>query len=186
MTRAVLRYLLVGALLSACQSKPEPQSPSRAEPEDPASEAVYENESLRDGTDSTEADSKPDAPKKKASEPGGGFAPPPPAAPPPARAPSPAEPQPSRVEVRDDEALEADVLAELGALQRDSLVALQNALSSGAPDCERAALHRDRICDLAERICRLTEELPDSLEGKCADGNARCERARHDYSRSCK
>jgi hypothetical protein len=88
------------------------------------------------------------------------------------------------VEVTED-ALDVDPLVELDAQQRASLAALGTSLASDSPDCDGAAVHRDRICDLADRICRLTRELPDSLKGKCDDGNARCERAKRDYSRSC-
>src|SRR5690606_17331676 len=141
-------------------------------------DVAYETESDHDGADWSEE------PSDESPATNGGFAPPPPAPPPPAQTPPSPAPEPSRVEVTDD-ALDVDPLTELGALQRTSLAALETSLSSDSPDCDRAAVHRDRICELAQKICHLTRELPDSLKGNCDDGNARCERAKGEYSRSC-
>jgi hypothetical protein len=58
---------------------------------------------------------------------------------------------------------------------------------AGAPDCDAAPGLRDRICELADRICALTEDDPDdaSIAERCERANASCERARRDVARAC-
>jgi hypothetical protein len=48
-------------------------------------------------------------------------------------------------------------------------------------------LLRDRICELAARICRLADENGPSAElsARCADGRPRCERAKSKATGLC-
>jgi hypothetical protein len=57
---------------------------------------------------------------------------------------------------------------------------LDDTVSAGAPDCATVKLLRDRICELAARICRIADESGPSAElsARCADGKPRCDRAK--------
>jgi hypothetical protein len=63
----------------------------------------------------------------------------------------------------------------------------EEALSSGAPRCGEAERLRALVCDLAERICDLVEDLPRSSSGhgQCLDGRQRCEDAKRRYAAQC-
>ena len=58
---------------------------------------------------------------------------------------------------------------------------------ASAVDCDVAADLRDRICELAERICAIAAENPDDalLETQCKSGRAACDRARQNVSVGC-
>lgn len=64
---------------------------------------------------------------------------------------------------------------------------LDRALSLSVPDCSYAALLRDQICELAERVCNLADRnrhVPD-LAGRCAEGRESCTRATERVRASC-
>jgi hypothetical protein len=54
-----------------------------------------------------------------------------------------------------------------------------------APDCVSAAVFRDRVCELSERICRLADERPSAGATQHWDGRARCGDARRSFATSC-
>jgi hypothetical protein len=54
---------------------------------------------------------------------------------------------------------------------------LGDALSLAAPDCNVVRSLRDRICDLAEHICRLAAADPE-IKIRCDDGRIRCSDAK--------
>jgi hypothetical protein len=59
-------------------------------------------------------------------------------------------------------------------------------LSLSAPDCVTAAVFRDRVCELAERICRLADEhRAAESDAQCGDGRERCVQARRRYELGC-
>ena len=64
---------------------------------------------------------------------------------------------------------------------------LGDAMTLGTPDCDAARDLRDQICELAERICAISEAHPDERVAahRCGDGNTRCERARNDVGNTC-
>lgn len=55
------------------------------------------------------------------------------------------------------------------------------------PDCDVAADLRNRICELAARICRIAENQPNDadLQGMCERATAACEDARRDVTVNC-
>ena len=55
------------------------------------------------------------------------------------------------------------------------------------PDCGAAADLRDRICELAGRICAIAEREPSDgdVKQKCEASSGTCERARADVARIC-
>lgn len=160
--RSLLVVIAVACSLPACgkQSANEPaaaEAASDSEGEQKAKEAAPLDESRR--PDSAEAPAAPGA------------------------APAPAQ--------------ERDVLSERGrdapanldeamALLESTLSDLNRALTLSAPDCVMGARLRDRVCDLAEHICRLTDESAEpSAQELCGDGRARCADARKRYAESC-
>jgi hypothetical protein len=75
-----------------------------------------------------------------------------------------------------------DAMAELESSFSD----LQKALQLSTPDCVTARQMRDRVCDLAEQICRLADESGGaSSQRLCGDGRGRCSDARKRYDESC-
>jgi hypothetical protein len=61
-----------------------------------------------------------------------------------------------------------------------------DAMLLGTPDCPRACEHLAALCDLAERICSLAVQEPDrEVDGQCADGRARCTKARERAQTAC-
>jgi hypothetical protein len=67
-----------------------------------------------------------------------------------------------------------------------TLSELDRALMLSAPDCVTAASLRDRVCELAEHICRLADESgAQSAQELCGDGRGRCSEARKRYAESC-
>lgn len=82
----------------------------------------------------------------------------------------------------------ADTLDAEGTL-RELLLAekqLGEAVALAAPDCTTARGLRDRICELATRLCLISSPSPDlDLKAKCVDGKARCERAREKVGERC-
>lgn len=54
-----------------------------------------------------------------------------------------------------------------------------------APDCEQAENFRRAVCQLAERICVLEQDLPTTVERHCADSRTRCVSAAKRYSATC-
>lgn len=64
---------------------------------------------------------------------------------------------------------------------------LGDALELATVDCGRARELRDRICDLAERICQISGRHPEDGEvrERCSDGRSRCERATGSVGGSC-
>lgn len=56
-----------------------------------------------------------------------------------------------------------------------------------AADCDAAEHFRDRVCQLAERLCELSRDLPSSsrAHGDCADGRDRCQQASRRYAERC-
>ena len=55
------------------------------------------------------------------------------------------------------------------------------------PDCQRVCKLRRNICELASRICLISEQHPEKskIQQKCQDAIRRCERARARVSGSC-
>jgi hypothetical protein len=63
---------------------------------------------------------------------------------------------------------------------------LEKALSLSTPDCVTAKQLRDRVCDLAEHICRLADESSgSSVQQLCGDGRGRCADAKRRYGETC-
>jgi hypothetical protein len=61
-----------------------------------------------------------------------------------------------------------------------------DAMLLGTPDCVRACEHLGTLCELAERICALAMQEPDrEVDGQCADGRARCAKARERAQTAC-
>jgi hypothetical protein len=61
-----------------------------------------------------------------------------------------------------------------------------DAMLLGTPDCARACEHLTTLCELAERICALAMQEPDrEVDGQCADGRARCTKARERAQPAC-
>ena len=54
------------------------------------------------------------------------------------------------------------------------------AMELASPDCGRAGDLRDAICDLAERICTISDDNPEheDVVDQCTDGRSRCDTAR--------
>jgi hypothetical protein len=61
------------------------------------------------------------------------------------------------------------------------------ARAQAAPDCTRACTLVADICGLAEKICAIAARVPpdDPVAARCADGRARCARARNDTADRC-
>jgi len=63
---------------------------------------------------------------------------------------------------------------------------LEGALALSAPDCTTAWALRDRICDLAQRLCDVAGRSAEpELVERCTDGRSRCERATTRVRASC-
>lgn len=63
---------------------------------------------------------------------------------------------------------------------------LEGVLALSAPDCTTAWALRDRICDLAQRLCDVAGRSAEpELSERCTDGRARCERATTRVRASC-
>ena len=63
---------------------------------------------------------------------------------------------------------------------------LEGALALSAPDCTTAWALRDRICDLAQRLCDVAGRSAEpELAERCTDGRSRCERATTRVRASC-
>jgi hypothetical protein len=85
-------------------------------------------------------------------------------------------PKPSDGEVDDAEALSSQLLASFQSME----------LALSAPDCISAGVFRDRVCELAERICKLAGDNPTrGVAERCGDGRARCTDARRRFSLGC-
>lgn len=63
---------------------------------------------------------------------------------------------------------------------------LDGVLALSAPDCTTAWALRDRICDLAQRLCDVAGRSAEpEVAERCTDGRARCERATTRVRASC-
>ena len=63
---------------------------------------------------------------------------------------------------------------------------LEGALALSAPDCTTAWALRDRICDLAQRLCDVAGRSAEpEIAERCTDGRARCQRATTRVRASC-
>jgi hypothetical protein len=64
---------------------------------------------------------------------------------------------------------------------------LTAARAATAPDCPRACALAANVCALAERICVIAARYPaeDPVARRCADGRARCARARSSVIPTC-
>lgn len=63
---------------------------------------------------------------------------------------------------------------------------LSAAIAASTPDCPGAEGFRRTVCQLAERICTLENDLPSSgAERHCGDSRARCNAATSRYRQSC-
>jgi hypothetical protein len=93
-------------------------------------------------------------------------------------APQPMLVQPEEAALIDNYPREMDDLA----IQLDEAMPMTSAL-----DCDAADRIKDRICELAGRICSIAERHPadESVGEKCTDGQARCERATNDVANRC-
>jgi hypothetical protein len=82
---------------------------------------------------------------------------------------------PSAVTAQDGRALE-DAERALAPAERE----LQAVSVQPTPDCARACTLASNVCALAERICSIAARYPatDPVADRCADGRARCQRAR--------
>jgi hypothetical protein len=75
-----------------------------------------------------------------------------------------------------------DAVSQLQATFSD----LEKALALSAPDCVTAKQLRDRVCDLAEHICRLADEGAGiGAQERCGDGRGRCVDAKRRYEQVC-
>ncbi len=77
--------------------------------------------------------------------------------------------------------IEAAVAASEAALSR-----LDSALQLTSPDCSGAQILRERVCELADQICRLASQSVNAKNARlCEDARGRCTRAREAYSETC-
>lgn len=79
-------------------------------------------------------------------------------------------------------------LAEWGrsvALLDQTFANFENALELSVPDCVSAEKFRQAVCTLAERICSLEAQVPNTAEQRCTDGRQRCEQAGQKYRARC-
>jgi hypothetical protein len=68
----------------------------------------------------------------------------------------------------------------------DASRALDESLALATPDCPTARALRDRICELSGRLCALSQSDPTpEMTSACADGHARCNKAKERVSASC-
>jgi hypothetical protein len=68
----------------------------------------------------------------------------------------------------------------------DAFRALDDTLALATPDCPTARALRDRICELSAKLCALSGAQPGpEIASACADGRARCDRARERVSAAC-
>jgi hypothetical protein len=116
--------------------------------------------------------------------------------PPPASAPVLEQQGPVPEESRKDRA-KSDDLADAGFAAGYSLpkalaaierfdAQLSAAVALSAPNCPDAEGFRRSVCQLAERICVLEDDLPSSgQERHCGDSRARCVAATSRYRQSC-
>lgn len=73
----------------------------------------------------------------------------------------------------------------MGGPERELLAAQAG---QGQPECGRVCLLQDNVCALSERICAIAARFPadDPVRGRCADGQARCRRARDTVAPHCR
>ena len=68
----------------------------------------------------------------------------------------------------------------------DAVRALDDTLALATPDCPTARALRDRICELSTKLCALSGAQPGpEIAAACADGRARCDRAKERVSAGC-
>jgi hypothetical protein len=66
------------------------------------------------------------------------------------------------------------VASDMDALVRQ----MESALTLATPDCTTAWALRDKICDLAQRLCDIAGRSAEpEVDDRCTDGKSRCERA---------
>lgn len=105
----------------------------------------------------------------------------------PARPPAAAEPRrraglPGTTE---DDADELDIETATEQLQA-AFAEVERALELSTPDCSTAKTLRDRVCELAEHICRLAEESSaSSAATMCEDGRKRCGEVKAKFDATC-
>ncbi len=99
---------------------------------------------------------------------------------------TPSAPQRSRGPV--DSLSELSTLS-IGQAEREleaTFSRLGEELRLSSPDCPSAEQFVDRICELAEHICRLAEKEDEPEElALCVDGRNRCAESRRRYSEKC-
>jgi hypothetical protein len=61
---------------------------------------------------------------------------------------------------------------------------LDHALALAAPDCGLARTLRDRVCEIADRICGLRDPNP-NVQVRCEDGKTRCASAKARVREHC-
>lgn len=77
--------------------------------------------------------------------------------------------------------------ARLQAAQREAEARLDELEAEAAPDCPRACELEDVICDLARRICAISDRHrgDPELRDRCQDATRRCQRARQQVDTRC-
>lgn len=113
----------------------------------------------------------------------------------PERAPVPKQPAPAapakpkasaslgRAEKEED-----DQLVEWGrsvALLERTFDQFEHAMELATPDCPAADKFRQTVCTLAEHICNLEQQVPNTIKRRCDDGRQRCEQAGQKYRARC-
>jgi hypothetical protein len=76
----------------------------------------------------------------------------------------------------DDERALPEAERAMAPAERD----LDSLRAAPGPDCARACTLASNVCALADRICTIAARYPiaDPVADRCADGRARCQRAR--------
>lgn len=190
----VVSVLVLGLAFSCARKDAEPAAST------PGSEAER-SEAERSEAERSEAERGSAAEEQKSAE-GAGAEDAEQEPPPPAAAPYPGDEspklKPQRPAQRGASKAKGDALdddgetalpataSEAAQLLDTTFTALGNALELATPDCTTAGTLRDRVCELAEHICRLAGDAPSSeTQSLCKDGRVRCEQARARFDGTC-
>lgn len=175
--------LLVGSLVASCAgSAPEAKAPGS-----PASENIESPASGDTSSDSSADADLSDVPGAEAAQS------PAPEAPKSGYSYEPLESSPAEERKRkaraDDakqksEGKQYDVPTALADIDQ-YFAKLSAIVELSAPDCNRAETFRRAVCQLAERICVLEQDLPSTVERHCEDSRARCVAATSRYADTC-
>lgn len=101
---------------------------------------------------------------------------------------APAKPKASSSLGRAEKEEEGDQLAEWGRsveLLERTFDQFEHAMELATPDCPAADKFRQTVCTLAEHICNLEQQVPNTIKRRCDDGRQRCEQAGQKYRARC-